>query len=142
MATFQDMGSAPASMASGKFSDSLGLLPEWKLTQADAVRAYTQALLKGTETWVRLPRDQWPKHWHSMKDPVCRLRLALYGHPDAGTCWEKHCEDRLKEVGFKPITNWPGCFVHKELQAFLTVYVDDFKVASAEKHAEKNLESH
>ena len=88
MATFQDMGSAPASMASGKFSDLLGLLPDWRLMQADAVRAYTQALLRGTITWIRLPREQWPAHWHNMKDPVCRLRLALYGHPDAGTCWE------------------------------------------------------
>ena len=44
MATFQDMGSAPASMASGKFCDFLGLLPNWRLMQADAVRAYTQAL--------------------------------------------------------------------------------------------------
>ena len=92
LATFQDMGSAPASMASGKFSDFLGLLPGWRLMQADAVRAYTQALLRGTTTWIRLPRDQWPKHWHGMKDPVCRLKLALYGHPDAGTCWETHCE--------------------------------------------------
>ena len=92
LATFQDMGSAPASMASGKFSDFLGLLPNWRLMQADAVRAYTQALLRGTTTWIRLPREQWPANWHGMRDPVCRLRLALYGHPDAGTCWEKHCE--------------------------------------------------
>ena len=49
MATFQDMGSAPASMASGKFSDFLGLLPNWRLMQADAVRAYTQALAKAID---------------------------------------------------------------------------------------------
>ena len=104
--------------------------------QADAVRAYTQALLQGTVTWVRLPRDQWPKHWHGMKDPVCRLRLALYGHPDAGTCWERHCESKLEVAGFRPVPNWAGCFVHKTLKAFLTVYVDDFKLAAAEKDAQ------
>ena len=47
LATFQDLGSAPAGMASGKFRDFLGVLPDWRLEQADAVRAYTQALLKG-----------------------------------------------------------------------------------------------
>ena len=41
LATFQDLGSAPASMASGKFLGFLGLLPGWVAMQADAVRAYT-----------------------------------------------------------------------------------------------------
>ena len=58
LATFQDLGSAPAGMSSGKFLDFLGLLPGWKLMQADAVRAYTQALLKGVPTYVRIPREQ------------------------------------------------------------------------------------
>ncbi len=43
LATFQDFGSAPASMSSGKFLDFLGLLPNWVLMQADAARAYVQA---------------------------------------------------------------------------------------------------
>ena len=38
-------------------------------------------------------------------------------------------------AGFRPVPNWPGCFVHKTLHAFLTVYVDDFKLACANKHA-------
>ena len=125
-AQFQDMGSAPASMASGKFSDFLGLLPEWRLMQADAVRAYTQALLQGTTTWVRLPQEQWPKKWQGMRDPVCRLRLALYGHPDAGTCWEKHCEEHLIAQGFEPVKPWRSCYFHPILKQFLIVYVDDF----------------
>ena len=28
------------------------------------------------------PRNRWPKEWKGMKDPVCPLRLASYGHPD------------------------------------------------------------
>ena len=104
--------------------------------QAGAVRAYTQALLQGTITWARLPCDQWPAHWNGMRDPVCRLRLALYGHPDAGTCWERHCEEKLEVAGFRPVRNWPGCSVHKTLHAFLTVHVDDFKLACAKRHAD------
>ena len=60
LATFQDLGSAPASMSSGKFLDFLGLLPNWVLMQADAVRAYVQARLQGVPTWVRVPREQCP----------------------------------------------------------------------------------
>ena len=67
-----------------------------------------------------------------MKDPVCPLVLALYGHPDAGTCWEQHCDLMLKANGFYPIHGWSGCYAHKKLRAVLTVYVDDFKLAAHE----------
>ena len=58
--------------------------------QSDAVQAYTQAILyhgakQNVDTWVIIPKDQWPKSWHAKyKDPVVPLRLALYGHPLAG----------------------------------------------------------
>ena len=71
--------------------------------QADAVRAHAQALLKGVLTYVRIPREQWPKAWDGVKDPVCPLVLALYGHPDAGTCWEQQRDKKLKTVGLEPI---------------------------------------
>ncbi len=45
LARFQDLGSAPASMSSGKSLDFLGLRPGRVLMQADALRAYAQALL-------------------------------------------------------------------------------------------------
>ncbi len=48
-------------MSSGKFLDFLGFLPGWVLMQADDVRAYVQATLTGVATWVRIPREQWPK---------------------------------------------------------------------------------
>ena len=68
------------------------------LEQADARQAYTQALLKGTKTWCRIPKEQWPEKWKKMniKDPVVPLRLALYGHPQAGAFWEKHAEAHLE----------------------------------------------
>ena len=74
--------------------------------QADAVMAYTQSLFKGTDTWVRLPPDQWPRSWveQGMSDPVCKLTRALYGHPDSGGYWEQHCEEALTQVGFELIT--------------------------------------
>ncbi len=101
IALFQDLGSAPASMAAAKVIDFLASMPGCAGGQTDAVRAYTQALLRGFETWIRLPRDRWPASWAGKyKDPVVPLRLALYGYPDSGTFWEKHREDELVKKGF------------------------------------------
>ena len=64
-----------------------------------------------------------------MRDPVCPLILALYGHPDAGAYWEAHCESHLKSVGFTPIDEWRSCFWHQKWKMFLVVYIDNFKLA-------------
>ena len=61
MALFQDLGSAPASVSAGRMTDFIACLPGCSGGQSDAVRAYAQALLKGAETWVRSPKDRWPK---------------------------------------------------------------------------------
>ena len=84
VALFQELSSAPATMQAGKSCDTWGLNHGHTIQQADAVQAYVQAKLKGDPTWVRLPREQWPASWQGMRDPVCPLILALYGHPDAG----------------------------------------------------------
>eukprot|EP00973_Karenia_brevis_P070872 9851041-Karenia_brevis.AAC.1 len=61
------------------------MLPGNATTQADAVRAYVQSLLKSKdETWVTIPPMLGPKHWGQTYDrPVCRLVKALYGHPES-----------------------------------------------------------
>ncbi len=62
-AIFNDLGSAPVSMASGKFADYYGSLKGHTLGQADAASAYIQSMFGGIPTWVRLPRHRWPKKW-------------------------------------------------------------------------------
>ena len=110
------------------------------MQQADAVQAYVQADLKGTATWVNLPPEAWEhapeqvrvwydKNRSKFTKPVLRLKKALYGHPDSGTYWERHCDRSLQSVGFEPIINWPSCYVHKGLELLLIVYVDDFKLS-------------
>jgi hypothetical protein len=128
-ALFNEMSSAPASMEAGKSCDAYGLMPGNVIGQSDAEQAYIQARLGGdVATWVRLERSQWPKAWAAMRDPVVPLKLALYGHPDAGGYWERHCETQLRSVGFVPIPDWRSCFWHAGLRLFLVVYVDDFKM--------------
>ena len=105
VAMFNEMSSCPATMQAAKAADAYGLLPGHMVQQADAEQAYTQSFLGGTPTWVRLPKDHWPAKWRDQgwKDPVVPLIRALYGHPDAGGYWEKHCEKHLFEQGFTPV---------------------------------------
>ena len=64
-----------------------------------------------------------------MKDPVVPLRIALYGHPLAGLYWEKFCTKHILACGFEKVHGWECMFVHRKLKLFLSVYVDDFKMA-------------
>ena len=142
VAMFQELSSTPATMEASKAMDFLGMQKGWATQQADAKQAYTQSKLGGDETWVFLPEDQWPTDWkrRGFKRPVCRLDLALYGHPNAGAYWEQHCDKHLRAQGFIPIDNndaWRSCYHHKELDGFLIVYVDDFKLSAPEGHLKK-----
>jgi hypothetical protein len=128
-AIFSDLGSAPSSMEAAKAVDAYGLLDGNVEEQGDAEQAYTQSKLGGTTTWVRLPREQLPAKWQHMRDPVCRLHLALYGHPDSGGYWESYCEGCLVEAGFAPIADWRSVYWHPKLRLLLVVYVDDFKMS-------------
>ena len=60
-AIFQELGSNLATMEGARAADAYGLMPGHDVEQSDAEQAYTQAWLTGTETWVRLPYDQWPQ---------------------------------------------------------------------------------
>ena len=89
-AMFQELSSAPAALEAAKFCDAYRMLDGHCVEQSDAEQAYCQAGLTGTPTWIRLPEHKWPDAWHKLgyKDPVCPLRLALYGHPNSGGMWE------------------------------------------------------
>ena len=104
VALFAESGSSPANMEAGKALDAYGAMPGSKATQGDGKQAYTQALMQGILTWIRLPRNRWPTEWIGVfKDQVVLLILALYGHPDSGGLWQRHCEKALYAVGFHPL---------------------------------------
>ena len=101
---------------------------------ADAGQAYIQATLRGTPCWIELLADAVleddKERWNQFKRPVVRLVMALYGHSDAGTFWERHCDESVHSMGFQPVgEEWPSVYTHLELQVVLVVYVDDCKMA-------------
>ena len=89
------------------------MFPGHTVEQCDADQAYVQAELKGIETWVALPQEAWPADWWNAdgtpkyKNPVVRMLLSLYGHPDSGTYWELHLDGKLVDGGFVPVESWP-----------------------------------
>ena len=68
-----------------------------------------------------------------MEDPVVPLERNLYGHPLAGLLWERQLESILLKYGWEKVSNWECLFVHREKGLFLSVYVDDTKLAG-KKH--------
>ena len=55
--------------------------------------------------------------------------LNLYGHPLAGLYWERHCQSALLKLGFQLVKGWECLYFHADDRLFLSVYVDDFKMA-------------
>ena len=99
---FQELASQPATLEASCADDAYGCFDGNTLEQVDAEQAYVQALMKGTETWIRLPKHQWPDHWHdNFDDPVVPLKLALYDHPDSGVHWGKKAHKELTSRGFQ-----------------------------------------
>ena len=64
-----------------------------------------------------------------MEDPVVPLERDLYGHLVAGLLWERQFEKVLLKYVWEKVSNWECLFVHREKGLFLSVYVDDIKLA-------------
>ena len=69
-----------------------------------------------------------------MENPVVPLGRNLYGHLLAGLLWERQFEKILLKHGWEKIPIWECLFVHREKGLFLSVYVDDLKLAGRKEN--------
>ena len=69
-----------------------------------------------------------------MKDSVVPLERNLYGHLLAGLVWERQFKKILLKCGWEKVSNWECLFVHREKRLFLSVYVDDIKLAGKKQY--------
>ena len=65
-AVFAELGSSASLMSASKLLDAVAMLPGCAGEQSDVEQAYAQAKFghgeqNPVETWVRLPRERWPK---------------------------------------------------------------------------------
>ena len=86
------------------------------------------------DIWIRLLRHKWPKSWSSKEDPVVLFERNLYGHPLEELLWERQFEKILLKHGWDKIPDWECLFVHREKGLFLSVYVDDIKLAGKKQN--------
>ena len=145
-AVFTEQGSSASQMTVAKVMDIICRLPGCSGQAADAVSACTKVKMEDApkllkipksecpEIWIRLPRHKWPKSWSSVEDPVVPFERNLYGHPLAGLLWGRQCEKILSKYGWEKVSNWECLFVHREIGLFLSVYVDDIKLAGKKQN--------
>ena len=143
---FIEQGSSASQMTAAKIMDIISRLPGCDGQAADAVSAKTQVKMENAHTllknpksecpdiWIRLPRHKCPKSWSNMEDPVVPLERNLYGHPLAGLLWERQFEKILLKHGWEKVPNWECLFVHRETGLFLSVHVDDIKLAGKKQN--------
>ena len=145
-AVFTEQGSPASQMTTAKVMDIMSRLPGCAGQAADAVSAYTQVKMEDAPTllkilksecpnfWIRLPKHKWPKSWSSMEGPVVPLERNLYGHPLAGLLWERQFERVLLKYGWEKVPKLERLFVNREKGLFLSVYVDDKKLAGKKQN--------
>ena len=75
-------------------------------------------------------------HGPVWEDPVVLLERNLYGHPLAGLLWERQFEKVLLEHGWEKVLNCECFFVNRARGLFLSVYVDDIKLAGKTENIE------
>ena len=81
----------------------------------------------------------WLAEWFDSNDvakykrPVIKLLRSLYGHPEAGSHWERHLSKELIAMGAVPVEEFGATFVFSAYRLALIVYVDGFILASDEK---------
>ena len=66
--------------------------------------------------------------------PSRSSRKKSDGHPLAGLLWERQLEKILLKHGWEKIPNWECLCVHREKGLFLSVYVDDIKLAGKKQN--------
>ena len=69
-----------------------------------------------------------------IEDPVVLLERNFYGHPLARLLWERQFERALMELGWEKVPNWECLFVHRKQKFFLSVFVDDIKMAGKKQN--------
>ena len=62
------------------------------------------------------------------------LSENLYGHPSAGLLWERQFEKILLKYGWERVSKWESLFVHREKGLFVSVYVDEIKLAGKKQN--------
>ena len=73
-------------------------------------------------------------HHAVWKTQLVTLERNLCGHPLAGLLRERQFYKIQLKHGWEKVSNWECLFVHSEKGLFLSVYVDDMKLAGKKQY--------
>ena len=127
-------------MTAARVMDVIARLLDCAGQAADAVPAHTQVKMEDAPRLLPIPvrmsrymdtssTTQLAKIMVRGRRPVVPLERNLYGHPLAAVLSERQLNEVLFGLGWGKIPNWERMFVHQKQVLFLSVYVDDIKLA-------------
>ena len=140
-AVFTEQWSSASQMTAVKVMDIISRLPGCSGQAANAASAYTQVKMEGASTlftvtksecpdiWMRLPKQKWPKSWVRYGRPsrsswAKSVRSSLGRTTMGKAIWESYIGTRMGKI-----LNWECLFANREKEVFLSLYVDDIKLA-------------
>ena len=90
-------------------------------------------------TIFKIPKSECPDICGLNHGPVSKTQSFLLseicnGHPLAGLLCERQFEKILLKYGWEKVSTWECLFVHREKGLFLSVYVDDIKLAGEKQN--------
>ena len=145
-AVFSEQGSSASQLTAAKVMDIISRLPGCAGQAADAVSAYTQSHNGRCSKIIENSQIGMSRHFESSATTLvakimvqygrpCRSsERNLYGHRLAGLLWERQFEKILLQHGWEKVPSWDFFFVHREKGFFLSVYVDDIKLAGKKQN--------
>lgn len=142
---FTEQGTSASDISQANFLDMVARLPGCDGEISDAIRVFPQVpfsdavrlgiMEKEIPTWITFLKHRWPKSWFGKyKHPVVRQIKNIYGHKLGGLIWEICCEEAIYVCGFVRVIGFECLYKHVLKGLFLTVYVDDFKMAGLKKN--------
>ena len=146
LCSLTEHGSSASQLAAAKVMDVIARLPDCDGQAADAVSAYTQVKIGGCSQIARNSKirmssrmdtsstTQMTKIMGRIEDPVVLLERNFNGHQFAGLLWERQFEEALLELGSEKVPNWKCIIAHRKQGLFLSVYVDDIKMAGKKQN--------
>ncbi|HEY5744748.1 MAG TPA: reverse transcriptase domain-containing protein [Chryseolinea sp.] len=113
---------------------SLAASHGWKLYQMDVIGAFLHGKLK-VEIYMEAP-----KGFYGEKQ-ICKVLKSIYGLKQAPYLWFEALSKALNKLGFFSIKADVCCFMNKEKDVFVLVFVDDLQITGPNTKAIEQLQN-
>ena len=136
-AVFTEQGSSATQMTAAKVMDVISRLPGCDGQAADAVSAYTQVKMEDILKLLRFPNRKVQTFGFVYHDtnglnhgPVWRIQSFFLNGIFLVILWQ----DCSGKDNLRKVPNWECLFVHRDEGLFLSVHVDDIKLAGKKQN--------